>query len=304
VQARLDAQPGPLKPIDPVKQGWLVDRWRMDKPPRAAAAPVGQYAGDAGETFWCFDEAHARAAENMQAAYCGKKVGLLGYVQDGQVLAQDPKLHAQVSLRFLPEADGRTFKVAGAFLDTVPEGRPARWTGLKVGSPVGHAKGGGQIVIERICGPVEKLSADTFAVSFYRMGMDNPRRSNEIWLMATHPGDGEYKRAVQQAVMHVPLRNAEGARQAITFPGIPDQRVGFKPVKLNATSSAGVPVSYYVREGPAAVSDDGTLTLLPIPPRTKYPVAVTVVAWQWGRSIDPKLQSAEPVAQTFHLRKK
>ena len=57
---------------------------------------------------------------------------------------------------------------------------------------------------------------------------------------------------------------------------------------------------FYVREGPAVVDGD-ILRLTPIPPRAKYPVAVTVVAWQFGRAAEPAVQSAEPVARTIHL---
>ena len=297
-QARLPAGAGPLAAVDPAKQGWLVDRWRADQPPRTAAAPVGTYAGAAGESFWCFDEAQARATEKMQAAYCGKKAQLLGFVQEGRVVGQDPKLHAQVRLAFRPEADGRTFKLAGTFLDAVPEGRPARWAGLAAGSPVGHAAGGGPVSVERICGPVEKRGPDAFAVSFCRMGMANLKRSNEIWLMATHPGDGATKRVVQQAVMTIPLRNEQGAEQRLTFPEIPDQKRGTQTVALRASSDAGVPVSYYVREGPAEV-EGSALRLTRIPPRARFPVKVTVVAWQYGRSAEPRLRSAEPFERVF-----
>ena len=301
-QARLSASSALLKPVDPTRQGWLIDRWRMDKPALAPAAPVGHCAGKTDDTVWCFDEAQAQATERMQAAYQGKKAQLLGYLQEGKIAGQNPKLHAQVELKFLPESDGRTIKLAGAFLDAVPEGRPVRWTGLPVGSSVGHAKGGGPIRIDRICGPVEKLSDDTFAVSFNRMGMDNLKRSNEIWLMATHPGDAEYKRAVQQAVLHIPLRNEQGAEQHITFPAIPDQKVGIKSVPLNATSDAGVPVSYYVREGPAEV-EGNTLKISAVPPRAKFPVKVTVVAWQYGRAGEPRLKSAVPMERIFQIMK-
>jgi hypothetical protein len=84
---------------------------------------------------------------------------------------------------------------------------------------------------------------------------------------------------------------------------IPDQKAGtsMPPVKLAARSSAKIPVYYYVREGPAEVDDAGTLTFTPVPPRSKYPVSVTVVAWQWGRSIDPLIQSAKPVERTFTI---
>ncbi len=303
VQARLPMQSGPLKSVAPLKQGWLIDRWRMDKPPRAPAAPVGHYTGDMNETFWCFDGEQARATERLQATYCNKKTQLLGYVQEGKIVGQNPKAHAQVDLRFLPGSDGMTFKLTGGFLDTVPEGRPVRWTGLPVGSPVGHAQGNGPVTLERICGPVVKISADTFAVNFYRMGMNNSKRSNEIWFMATHPGDTEYKRAAQQAVMHIPLRNEQGAEQRITFQPIPDQRAGTSSVRLQAASDAGVPVYFYVREGPAEVAVD-MLTFTALPARAKYPVRVTVVAWQYGRASEPRLKSAKPVERTFQIMKK
>jgi hypothetical protein len=53
-----------------------------------------------------------------------------------------------------------------------------------------------------------------------------------------------------------------------------------------------------VREGPAEVDGD-TLKFTAIPPKAKFPVKVTVVAWQHGRSSEPKLKTAEPVAREF-----
>ncbi|MEP6748122.1 MAG: hypothetical protein ABJB86_10375 [Bacteroidota bacterium] len=40
-----------------------------------------------------------------------------------------------------------------------------------------------------------------------------------------------------------------------------------------------------------------------IPPRAKYPVKVTVVAWQYGKSSAPAIQTAMPVAQIFYVIK-
>lgn len=295
-------RPAELKPIDPTKTGWLADRWRKDDGPKAPAAPVGQYTGEAKDAFWFFDEELAKATETFEAAYRGKKHQLAGYVQDGKIAEQNPKTHQQVTLKFLPLEDGLSFKLTGTFLDTVPEGRPEGWTGLPKGSPVSHATGGGPVVISRICGPVAQTAPDTWAIRFDRMGMTNTKRSNEIWLLASHPGDAEYRRAVQQSVLHFPLRNEAGADQRITFAAIGDQKRGTKSVKLNATSDADMPVHFYVREGPAEV-EGGTLKFTPIPPRAKFPVKVTVVAWQWGRSIDPKLKTAEPVEQTISILK-
>lgn len=296
-------RPPTLRPIHPTTEGWLIDRWHADMPPKAPAAEVNRYTGDKKNAFWCFDEETARVIESFGSQYRRKKADLLGYVQAGGIVPQNPKLHAQVELKFEPQADGMTFKLGSTFLDTVPEGRPESWTGLKAGASVSHATGGGPIVISRICGPVKQLGADTFSLRFYRMGMRNSKRSNEIWLAATHPGDEQYKRAVQQANLRFPLNNTVGANQTITFPVVPNQPLGVKSLNLAATSSAKVPVYYYVREGPAEVDDEGALTFTNIPPRAKFPIKVTVVAWQWGRSIEPKLKTAEPVERTFLITK-
>lgn len=300
-KARLADDGGALRAIDATKQGWLVDRWRLDKAPRAAAAPVGEYRGDLRETYWCFDEEHARATERAQSAYASRKPQLLGYLQAGEVVPQDKATHQQVTLKFLPEGDGLTFKLSGTFLDTVPDGRPVRWTGQAAGSAIQHASG--PVAIRPICGPVEKLDDETFALRFDRLGFDNAKRSSEIWLLAENPGDTTFKRAVQQAVLRFPLKNTEGTSQTISFDAIPDQVAGASAnLPLKATSSAKARVRFYVREGPAEIAQDGkSLRFTAIPPRAKWPVKVTVVAWQWGRSIEPKMQSAAPMERTFFL---
>jgi hypothetical protein len=71
---------------------------------------------------------------------------------------------------------------------------------------------------------------------------------------------------------------------------------------MQATSDAGLPVYYCVRESPATITGD-TLTFTQISPRSNYPVIVTVVAWQWGRSLTPQVKTAMPVEQTFLITK-
>ena len=290
-----------LKPIDPTRKGWLVDRWRLNEEAKAEPASVRDYAGKTDEAFWCFDKEHALVTAGFGATQHLKKPQLVGYLQDGQIVPQNKETHQQVTLAFKPVGDGLTFKLEGTFLDAVPDGRPVRWTGLGVDSSIGHGKG--PVTISRICGPVEKLSEDTFALRFDRVGFSNTKRSNEIWLMAVNPGDGEYKRCVQQASMRFPLRNQVGEDQEIRFQEIKDQRAGAKALKLHAHSSAkDAEVRFYVREGPAEIEGD-TLKFTTIPPGARYPVKVTVIAWQWGRSIEPKLKTAEPVERSFLIMK-
>lgn len=321
VQYRLPAElpaedaPAALKPIDAGKTGWRYDVWHLNKPPEAAAAPVGQYKGKFDKSFWAFDEEMARAIEKFQGGERNKLNTLIGYRQKGGLVPPKPD-HVMVHLKFEPIDDTLKFKLTGGFFDTVPpattkDNSPAGWQRMlgqykadaPQGSPIDHPSGqDDRMTVQVICGPVVQLSNDTFALRFNRTGFDNPKRAGAPCFILTYPGDDKYRRMVQQAEMRVPLKNDKGADQTITFPKIEDQKAGTPSVRLGATSSAKVPVFYYVREGPAIIDGD-TLHFTEIPPRAKFPLKVTVVAWQWGRVTEPKLKSALPVEQAFDLQK-
>jgi hypothetical protein len=294
-------QPAKLKSINP-RDAWLMDRWHRDQPPSAPSAPYAKYTGNRSEAFWCFDKEMAQAVEKNYVRERGKLPQLTGFMQDGKPVAVNPKAFELVRLQVPPLDATLTFHLQGTFLDTVPPGNPEVWTGLTNGTPIGHSIDGGPVELSRITGPVEQVDLDTFAIRFNRLSMPVDRRMGDIWLVAKHPGDVKYKSAVEQALMKIPFQLNDGAEQEITFPKIPDQKVGIKLLALNATSSARVPVYYYVREGPVEVDGD-TLIFTVIPPRAKYPVKVSVVAWQYGRSVEPKLKSAEPVERDFFITK-
>ena len=292
--------PVPLKAIDP-KNGWRIDRWRKDKPPTAPPAPYEQYTGDPKKAFWCFDQKMATATEAIYAEQRGKKPQLLS-VTDGQTPVAKG-CGEPVTPRFIPLEDGISFRLTTAFMDSVPTDpkntNAPRWAGLPAGSPLGHATGGGPIVLSRIVGPAVQTGADTFAIHFGRTEYTANRRNNDIWIVASQPGDEQYKSIVQQAMIRV-SPDKDGTPQQITFPEIPDQKSDVKSIKLGATSDAVLPVFYYVREGPAEIEGD-TLMFTAIPPRASFPVKITVVAWQWGRAVDPKIRTAQPVERTFSI---
>ena len=103
---------------------------------------------------------------------------------------------------------------------------------------------------------------------------------------------------MQELNVRLPYPLTEGRRQYLLFPGIADVTEGTETVPLHVTSDCGLPVHYYVKEGPAEV--EGTnLRLTRIPPRTKFPVKVTVVAWQYG--LAGRVQTAEPVERSFYI---
>jgi hypothetical protein len=139
-------------------------------------------------------------------------------------------------------------------------------------------------------------------VDFHREAeATSDRPTQDLWLLAAHGGDATHASAMQQALIRIPTRNHEGASQTITFPEIPDQPATTARLRLVASSDSGLPVRYHVRSGPARV-EGGTLVFTPLPPRTRHPVEVTVVAWQYGCVAAPRVQTAEPVARTFALR--
>lgn len=275
-----------LNPVNPTK-GWLAERWHPDQKKRAKAAPYSQYKGDPHDAFWYFDREIAEATETRYTQSRGKKEQYLGFEQNGSLLTYDKKQHVRVQPRFNPEADGITFHLKAVCTDS-----------LRTKLSDEHADA--TPIISRICGPVEKVNDTTFIVSFYRMGMNNPRRTGDICLLASQTGDRKYKSAVQEVSIRIPYRNTEGQRQYILFPGLPDVKAESGSLSLKATSDCGLPVSYYIKEGPAEIKGD-QIVFTPIPPRSKFPVKVTVVAWQYG--IAGKVQTAEPVERSFYILK-
>ena len=227
------------------------------------------------------------ATEKYYANERGKTEQYIGFEQKGKLITFNPKSHVRMSPSFQPEADGVTFHLKAVYTDTLRNEyskehstRPLR--------------------MSRICGPVEVVNDTTFTVRFYRMGLDNPKRTGGICLMASVKQDHKYRSAVQQVEIRIPYRNKEGIPQRIIFPKLSDVKASVKEISLKGTADSGLPVYYYVKEGPAEIKRD-KLVLTKIPPRAKFPVKVTVVAWQYGRSGEPKVQTAEAVEQSFYI---
>jgi hypothetical protein len=287
---------GALRPVDP-KSGWRIDRWHRDAPPAAPAVPHADYRGDTRQAFWCFDEEMAKETEAIYYEH-RRKLPVLLSVTDGRQLAEDGN-GEPVLPRFLPEADGLTFHLKASFLLSVPGNSPkgALWTALPVNAAL--ATPDGDIGLSRIVGPFVQTGPDTFRLQFGRAEYTDHRRNHDLWVVAAFPGNQHCRGIVQQAMIHA-APNTEGAPQTITFPAIPDQAAGTATLKLAATSDSGLPVSYYVREGPAEIDGD-ILRFTPVPPHARLPTDITVVAWQFGRSLEPHVQTAPRAEQTFRL---
>lgn len=278
--------PVQLIPVE-AKNGWLADRWQKNEKPTAEAASYDKYEGDKHHAFWYFDKEMADATEKYYANERGKTEQYIGFEQKGKLITFNPQSHVRMSPSFHPEADGVTFHLKAVYTDT-----------LRNEYSKEHSTR--PIRMSRICGPVEVVNDTTFTVRFYRMGLDNPKRTGGICLMASVKQDHKYRSAVQQVEIRIPYRNKEGIPQRIIFPKLSDVKTSVKEISLKGTADSGLPVYYYVKEGPAEIKGD-KLVLTKIPPRAKFPVKVTVVAWQYGRSGEPKVQTAEAVEQSFYI---
>ncbi|MFW6163735.1 MAG: hypothetical protein ACODAJ_13275 [Planctomycetota bacterium] len=122
-----------------------------------------------------------------------------------------------------------------------------------------------------------------------------------VTFLACSEGDAAYRYTEQVGMLPRGFRGIrKGREQALTFPPVGDLRADAEPVALRATSDAGLPVEYYVAYGPARIAN-GTLAIAELPVRARFPIAVRVVAWQFGRGIEPQVKTAAPVGQTLEV---
>lgn len=271
-RARLPKRPGdPLRPID------------MARGVTATLPAPGHERDPNG--FWYFDRASAREAQSIAAINWQAETQIPGFTsRGGTPLPYNfngiPNLEPEM------EEDGITFPVRAVMLGKMPE----NFAGA--GEPLARAPGEPQI--EWLCGAIEPAGEGRF-----RVALDRTYRQQAIYLAARQRGTAAIRDAVQP--LHLEIRpNQAGAPQKITFETIADVKAGTRSVPLSARSDSGLPVKFFVVSGPATV-EGGRLVFTALPPRARLPLAVTVAAWQWGRSSEPKIQTAETVKQTFRI---
>lgn len=268
------------------ENGWLTDSGGM-RPDQFSAAPYQKYKGDPKNAYWFFDKETAEAAVAFEGDRKKRKKEMLTFLQDGDQLNVGKLGFAP--LKFEPEQDGLTFNVKGDFLSEIPREL------IGAGSKLGHATG--PIKFKLSDGPAIQTGYNEFKVQFNRGNI-----GGAIWIIEEHPGDAQYRHAVQPGQIMIPAKLINGKPQQINFPVIVNQKAGIKSLKLNATSDSGLPVNYFVVAGPAVIIGN-TLKFTDIPFRSKYPVKVTVVAYQWGRTIEPLYQSSEMITNSFLIKK-
>ena len=279
-----------LKYLDE-KDGWYTDI-RILSDDRFKPIAAKDFKGDNSLAFWHFDEGMAKEVDAFPSLYGGKKEQRVCFVQNNKIV---PAGWIN-ELAFQPAADGISFGIKGDFLKETPE------SAANAGIPLGHSTAD-QIRFRLIggwSGGGMQFAPDSFRIQYRQFG--TTRYASNIQIMAYHEGDSTYKFAEQAGQVKFPDKNKEGQTQTISFPEIGEIRQGTKSITLKAVSSAGLPVYYYIKEGPATIRDNHLL-LDAIPPRSRFPIRLTVIAWQYGRSIAPMIQTATPVEQVIYIQK-
>jgi hypothetical protein len=157
------------------------------------------------------------------------------------------------------------------------------------------AKTKSEPTLEWLCGQFKPIGNNQFRVSLDRM------YPNMTSYLGVHINGNDTIRTVfQPGGLTIPKNNI-GQVQNITFEKIKDVTIGTKSVPLVASSDAGLEVNFYVVSGPAIVEND-KLIFTKIPPKSKFPIEVTVAAWQWGRAAEPAIKMAEIVKQDFSIK--
>jgi hypothetical protein len=263
--------------IDPRSGGLSSSRLGEDNQP--APASWADYTGDRKQALWHFDAELAKANDAVHAALLKRKPQFLSFADAqgrGLPLAHDMRLRLPKPQFVGPDV----VKLSAAFLDAPPKKYPPA-TG-----PVGHADGP---ILFRVYGPLEQVGPDTFRVA-------GAGAKLAAGILAYHPGDGVYRYAEQLGRLDLP-RLEKGAPQTIAFALAENVARSAFPLKLEATSDRGLPVRFIVRSG-AAIVRDGKLELADVPHRAAWPLAIEVMAYQYGSAVEPLVQSAEPVRRT------
>ena len=291
-------QAGAKEPVQ-TKQIGHRDGWLSDLCIEAPELPPAQweaYGGDRSWAAWHFDREMAEATVAYHAGGFGKKDQFIEWEDPYWVDAGTRFFFTRIEW----VGDGQEFRVHPAYAEQYPsqhKGRGPRW--LEAGKPVGHAGTG--IFVRQVSGPVVVAGPNTL-----RMRYDNLAAATErsrVTFMAYSRGDSEYRYTEQVGMMPRGFSGLKkGDEQTITFPSVPDLVVGGDPVRLDATSTSGLAVEYYVACGPARV-EKGMLRIAELPVRARLPVEVRVVAYQFGSGIEPLVRTAVPVERVTQIRR-
>jgi len=283
--------PVPCKRID-MASGWLTDltiKTSGEHPP----ARFGDYKGDKARGAWHMDQELAEATLAYHKGL-GKKDQFIRWTDSHSVEAGARFFFNEVNW-----VDRQTSEVHPVYAATYPktqkDGKGPRWD--LAGKPVGHSQT--PIKVRMVGGPFVAVGANQFRMRFDALAP--AMGASRGTFLAYSEGDTEYRYTEHVGMMPKGFAGLNtGKEQTITFSPIGDLKANAGPVLLKATSDSGLPVEYYVAHGPA-IFENGKLRIVQVPARATFPIEVKVVAYQFGRGLEPRVKSALPVEHLLRI---
>jgi hypothetical protein len=268
-------------------EGFVVDVQPPRPKPPLAILPLAAATGEQRDAPWFYDrELAAAAVALMDDGRWDRANQIVAFAKLDGTPAPFAKSGIVDPVPCEIAADGVTVtRIETCFLERLPDNF------TQAGLRFTHASSGAR-TIERISG-VFATEGGRHWIELNRGYPDTPN-----FIAVRHPGDATHRPSVQPGRFVLPAY--VGRDQQLNFAPIADLTAGTPSVLLHATSSAGLKVRFYVRSGPAKVEGD-QLVLLPLPPRTRWPVKVSVVAWQLGRGGEEPVAAAPTFERSFLL---
>jgi hypothetical protein len=327
--ARLPEQAGaPMKDLT-LKDGWLID---AQIPPIGdlpkdypMPAPYLDYKGHRNQALWYPNEKLAKAAFALGYDEPRKKLEMFTFL-DG---SGKPISLAEGAMAQYPDAqkmlhgDGLFILTTHHFIkppdiDTVdhrkdPKAQPVYANVLFPGQTslpttdivLQYDENGGALKLVKS----EQFKDDRgvtetrFTLRLVRHRIDPDAGFNMSFVRVFHQSTDDTAAAGRTCQISMSSSDADKAAkpQTVDFPAIPDTPATAAKVELNAKSSAGLPVDYFVFKGPGIIKN-AAFVPMEVPAGASKPVEITIGAYQVGLFQDMDgIKPSATVFQTFHL---
>ena len=272
-----------LKPIK-LDSGWIAGL-PLPGAEHIIPKPYKDAVGEERNCPWYFNKAAAVTAEQMASINWNRKTQIAGFAfPDGKPAGFTKGIVWPIP--FNTDDDGVTFTLNTTQLKAIPD------TFMFGGTKIGHGNASPKVIL--LCGNAKPVSGNTF-----RITPDRAYKNSATYFLVKQEGDTEYRGSVEPGQLVI-QPNDNGEPQQLSFDSIPSFKLSNKNISLHAISTSGMPVSFFVKSGPVTLHGN-QLSVNKIPPRTKFPIIVTIVAYQWGRSKSPAIKTAKQLERSFQI---
>jgi hypothetical protein len=329
----------PEKPGDPLKTITLKDGWLMNSKIPATGdlpkdypmpAPYLEYKGHRNEAFWFPNEALARNQFDLGVSEPRKKIEMFTFLDPtNQPISLAMGLMAPMTNPSALLHDDGLFTLTTHRLTTPPEictvsekdrkahpEIPLTYTNVAFPGLTNLPVSEIPFQFNAHGGVFEVVKAEQFkddrGVTETRLTLRLKRHRiapgdgfNMSFVRVFHEGDNDFAAAGRTCQISLVPNDApvlRGAKvQTIDFPPVSDAPANTSKIELNAKSSAGLPVDYFVMKGPGIIRD-GAFIPMEVPAGSTKPIEVTVGAYQVGSFREKEgVKPSATVYQTFHL---